>query len=94
MQVQHQRKFLQLLQRILLIYLLSCDIQIEKKRKSKNKKNAHYYSLLCLLPLQSNPQLQTVNLKTIPSTFTLTHPSTDKFIFATHPRYTVIIRRF
>ena len=70
------------------------------------RKRNQQHSLLCVLPLQRNPHLPsatagllssssaTVNLHAIHKTFTLTHPSIDKFKCATHPRYLVIIRTF
>ena len=63
-------------------------------------------SLLCLLKLQINPHLRsatialpslpsvTTNLQTIYKTFISKHPSIYKSKFATHTRYTVIIRIF
>ena len=63
----------------------------------------HYYSLLCLLPLQRNSHRTsailsplssssaTANPSTIHKTFTLTHPSTGKSKFKTYRRYALTL---
>ena len=71
----------------------------ESEARKEKKPNSY---LLCLLKLQRNPDLPsaTIALSSLPSvstnlqTFRSTHPSIYKSKFATHSRYTVIIRIF
>lgn len=73
------------------------------RQTQKEKEEKKHHSLLSLLPFQRNPHLPSAtgcllsspsaptNLHSIFKTFTLTQPSMDKTIFATHPRYIVTI---
>ena len=98
MNVQHQNKISPTIPKDPII-----DQKINTVRKNPPQKT----SFSCLsLSLQTNTPVPsatvdllgspfvTTILRTIHKTFTLTHPSIDKFKFVTHSAYTEIIRKF
>ena len=77
-----EKKFFQLFQKLLLMIYKTYTVKKEKK---------HYIFLLCILPLHfpfANANLHINRFYSFPNL------GINKFKYATHPRYTVIMKRF
>ena len=97
MQVQHQKW---------ITPTISKDPVDDHNTYTEKKNTYTHYSLLYLQLLQRNQHLPspnvgllsplsvTANLRSVCKTFNLTHPGTEKFKFAKHPRYRELLEDF